>query len=118
VQARWSAQKDSKAQQKEFEETVGLIQSIMKDQDLSYVRNQKSKDITKVERLRATPSRFDGEPPRNESIPSCRNKKDDFDVALAPFRSTAAEPLTDRAWKLERDSPESRYMATRAWRRR
>jgi hypothetical protein len=53
--ARWSAQKDSKAQQKEFEETVGLdTVRIMKDQDLSYVRNQKSKDIKKVERLRAT----------------------------------------------------------------
>jgi U3 small nucleolar RNA-associated protein 11 len=77
--------KTQKAQQKEFEETVGLdTVRIMKDQDLSYVRNQKSKDAKKVERLRATLHDLDGEPPAKRKHTIFVETKDDakdFDVA-------------------------------------
>ena len=46
--------KTDEARQKEFEASVGHeIVRVMKDQDLSYVRMQKQRDIKKVERLQA-----------------------------------------------------------------
>jgi U3 small nucleolar RNA-associated protein 11 len=77
--------KTLQAQQKEFDEAVGLdTVRIMKDQDLSYVRMQKSKDARKVERLRATLHDLDGEAPakrKHTIFVATKDDAEDFDVA-------------------------------------
>jgi U3 small nucleolar RNA-associated protein 11 len=76
--------KTREAQQKEFEEKVGMDTiRIMKDQDLNYVRMQKQRDVKKVERLRASLHDLDESPSKKRKHTIFVATKDDaeeFDV--------------------------------------